>query len=97
MGGAGGGRGLGHPFPVPTGRARVLGVPLDPAPVDGRPPADQLRVLLDELGRYEPDLLERPRLVVGTKADVAAADFVPAGGTLATWGLPWHHSDGDDG
>ena len=28
-------------------------------------------VLLDELGRYRPELLERPRLVVGTKADVA--------------------------
>jgi len=32
-------------------------------------------VLLEELGRYQPDLLERPRLVVGSKADVATAEF----------------------
>ena len=35
-------------------------------------PAEQERVLLDELGRYRPELLDRPRLVVGTKADVGA-------------------------
>jgi GTP-binding protein len=29
----------------------------------------QERVLLHELGAYQPDLLERPRLIVGTKAD----------------------------
>ena len=34
-------------------------------------PAEQARILLDELGRYRPELLERPRLVVGSKADVA--------------------------
>ena len=34
-------------------------------------PAEQERILLDELGRYRPELLERPRLVVGSKADVA--------------------------
>ncbi len=44
---------------------------LDLAPVDGRAPAEQERILLDELGRYRPELLDRPRLVVGTKADVA--------------------------
>jgi GTP-binding protein len=31
----------------------------------------QAGVLLDELGRYRPELLERPRLFVGSKADVA--------------------------
>jgi GTP-binding protein len=31
-------------------------------------------VLLHELGQYQPDLLERPRLVVGTKADVVQPD-----------------------
>ena len=35
-----------------------------------RRPADQERILLDELGAYRPELLERPRLVVGTKADI---------------------------
>ena len=30
-------------------------------------------MLLDELRRYRPELLERPRLVVGSKADVAGS------------------------
>ena len=37
------------------------------------PPAEQERVLLRELESYQPELLERPRLVVGTKADMADA------------------------
>ena len=69
--GASEGRGLGHQFLRHVERARVLVVLLDLASVEGRSPADQERVLLDELGRYEPQLLERPRLVIGTKADVA--------------------------
>ena len=69
--GASEGRGLGHRFLRHLERARVLLVLLDLAPDHGTPPAEQERVLLDELGRYRPELLERPRLVVGTKADVA--------------------------
>ncbi len=69
--GAAEGRGLGHEFLRHVERARVLVILLDLAPVDARPPAEQARVLLDELGRYRPELLERPRLLVGTKADVA--------------------------
>jgi GTP-binding protein len=49
----------------------VLVVLVDLAPVDGRSPEDQEAVLLDELERYRPDLLDRPRILVGTKADVA--------------------------
>ena len=71
--GASEGRGLGHQFLRHVERARVLVVLLDLASVEGRSPADQERVLLEELGRYEPALLERPRLVIGTKADVATA------------------------
>jgi GTPase len=69
--GAAEGRGLGHEFLRHVERARVLVILLDLAPVDERPPAEQARVLLDELGRYRPELLERPRLFVGSKADVA--------------------------
>ncbi len=69
--GAAEGRGLGHQFLRHVERARVLVVLLDLAPMDGRDPSEQEAVLLDELRRYRPDLLERPRLVVGTKADVA--------------------------
>jgi GTP-binding protein len=70
--GAAEGRGLGHEFLRHVERARVLVLLLDLAPLDGTPPADQERVLLQELGRYEPALLERPRIVVGSKADVAS-------------------------
>ena len=73
--GAAEGRGLGHAFLRHVERARALVLLIDLAPVDGRSPEDQQRVLLDELGRYEPELLERPRLVVGSKADVATAEL----------------------
>ena len=41
-----------------------------PGAEDERSPEEQERVLLDELGRYEPELSTGPP-VVGTKADVA--------------------------
>ena len=69
--GASEGRGLGHQFLRHVERARALLVLVDLASVEGRAPEEQERVLLQELGRYRPELLERPRLVVGTKADVA--------------------------
>ncbi|HEV2362200.1 MAG TPA: GTPase ObgE, partial [Acidimicrobiales bacterium] len=71
--GASDGRGLGHKFLRHVERARVLVVLVDLAPYEEheqRPPADQVRVLLDELGRYRPALLERPRLVVGSRIDL---------------------------
>ena len=37
-------------------------------------PADQLATLLEELEAYQPDLVRRPRIVVGSKADVATFD-----------------------
>jgi GTP-binding protein len=73
--GAAEGRGLGHTFLRHVERARVLVLLLDLASVEGRSPEEQERVLLDELGRYQPELLERPRLVVGTKADVATSEL----------------------
>ena len=73
--GAAEGRGLGHTFLRHVERARVLVLLLDLASVEGRSPEEQERVLLDELDRYRPELLERPRLVVGSKADVATAEL----------------------
>jgi GTP-binding protein len=70
--GASEGRGLGHQFLRHVERARVLLVLVDLAAVDERAPEQQERILLEELGRYRPELLDRPRLVVGSKADVAA-------------------------
>src|SRR4029077_1553095 len=68
--GASEGRGLGHQFLRHIERARVLCLLLDLAALDGVAPAEQERVLLDELARYRPELLARPRIVVGTKADL---------------------------
>ena len=73
--GAADGKGLGHRFLRHVERARVLVVLIDLASIEGRAPEEQERVLLDELRRYQPGLLDRPRLVVGTKADVATEPF----------------------
>jgi GTP-binding protein len=74
--GAASGRGLGVQFLRHIERARVLVVLLDLAAPElgGELPSAQLRTLLNELGAYQPELLERPRVVAGSKADVAADD-----------------------
>ena len=71
--GASEGKGLGHQFLRHVERARVLCLMVDLAALDGITPAEQERVLLDELGRYRAELLERPRLVLGTKADIVSS------------------------
>ncbi|MBW4029141.1 MAG: GTPase ObgE [Acidobacteria bacterium] len=70
--GAAQGRGLGHDFLRHVERARVLCVLLDLSEYAPLAPHEQLDVLLGELGNYQADLLERPRIVVGSKGDVAA-------------------------
>ena len=52
--GAAEGKGLGHRFLRHITRARVLVVLVELDPVTGVAPAEQHRVLLDELGRYQP-------------------------------------------
>jgi len=69
--GAAEGRGLGHRFLRHVERARALVVLLDLAPADEMSVSEQQRILLAELGRYRPELLQRPRIVVGSKSDVA--------------------------
>ncbi len=68
--GASDGHGLGHRFLRHIERARVLVYLLDLASVDGPSPAGQLEVLRTELGTYRPELLDRPSVIVGSKADV---------------------------
>jgi GTP-binding protein len=64
-------------------RARVLCLLIDLAPMDMIAAEEQERVLLQELGAYQPDLLERPRLIVGTKADAVQSEELEA--------IGWHH------
>jgi GTP-binding protein len=68
--GASQGRGLGHRFLRHVERARVLIVLIDLSGGDGTSPEEQRRILLAELGDYRPELSARPRLVVGSKADL---------------------------
>jgi GTP-binding protein len=69
--GASEGKGLGHRFLRHIERARVLLVMIDLSADASLEPARQEAVLLGELGRYRPDLLERPRVTVGSRADAA--------------------------
>jgi GTP-binding protein len=80
--GASEGRGLGHRFLRHIERARVLCLMLDLAPMDGVSPHEQQAVLLRELGEYKPELLTRPRVIVGTKGDAVQVDELEA--------LGWH-------
>ena len=72
--GASEGKGLGHQFLRHVERARVLCLLVDLAPDDGVGPLEQEQILLHELGAYRPELLDRPLLAVGTKADVVQPD-----------------------
>jgi GTP-binding protein len=68
--GASEGRGLGHRFLRHIERARALCVLLDLASASELDPAAQFEVLLTELEAYQPDLLARERVVVGSRADL---------------------------
>jgi GTPase len=69
--GASEGKGLGHRFLRHVERVRVLVILCDLADPLGSTPLQQQRVLLGELRNYQPQLLERPRLVIGSRADLA--------------------------
>lgn len=68
--GASQGVGLGTRFLRHIERARVLVMLLDPMAADGTTLRQQLDVLFRELAAYSPQLLERPRLVTVSKADL---------------------------
>jgi GTP-binding protein len=71
--GAAEGKGLGHRFLRHVERARALCVLVDLAWATSAqpPPAEQERVLLAELAAYQPSLLDRPRILAGSRADLA--------------------------
>jgi GTP-binding protein len=73
--GASEGKGLGFQFLRHIERARALVVLVDLHPHAERAPREQVDVLLEELRRYRPELLERPRLVIGSRVDLAGDDI----------------------
>ena len=77
--GAAEGRGLGHSFLKHVEYARVLCVLLDMAPTAEQSPEAQLAILLGELGGYQPALLDRPRIVIGSRSDMATDATLPGG------------------
>ncbi|HET8526466.1 MAG TPA: GTPase ObgE [Actinomycetota bacterium] len=77
------GRGLGHRFLRHVSRCRALVLVVDLASAD---PAADLEIVRTELGAYDPALLSRPTIVVGTKADLAPdvdAQALLGGGAIA--------------
>lgn len=62
-------RGLGFEFLRHIERTKLLLFVLDGSGIDGRTPTADFQVLRDELAAYNPELLERPYLVIFNKID----------------------------
>ncbi len=77
--GASEGKGLGLEFLRHIERARVLVFLLDATESQGASVAEQHRVLMRELGNYLPELLDRPKMVVVSKADVLDEEILRHG------------------
>jgi GTP-binding protein len=72
--GAAEGAGLGIQFLRHLARTRLLLQLVDMAPIDGSDPVVQVRAIEQELARFDPRLLERPRGLVLTKCDLLHED-----------------------
>ncbi|TAL85579.1 MAG: GTPase ObgE [Rhodanobacter sp.] len=71
--GAADGAGLGIQFLRHVARTSLLLHLVDIAPIDGSDVAGQVRAIEQELAKFNPELLERPRWLVLNKADMLAA------------------------
>jgi GTP-binding protein len=84
--GAHAGKGLGHEFLRHIWRTRILLVLIDSMSAD---PAQDYRVLRDELRQYNPELIEKPMAVVLSRGDLAPGlkdPDPPFGPEGARWG-----------
>jgi GTP-binding protein len=68
------GAGLGLQFLRHVERTRALLHVVDASGTSGRDPADDLRLVRDEVRRWAPSLLDRPELVAATKRDLLGDD-----------------------
>ncbi len=66
-------RGLGFEFLRHIERTKLLLFVLDSSGIDGRDPSSDYEVLRNEIGTYNPEMLERPYLVVLNKIDTEEA------------------------
>ncbi len=74
--GAAEGIGLGHDFLKHIERSGILVHLVEPEPMDGTNSLKNYHTIRSELGKYNPQLLARPELVVVTKADLPEADSI---------------------
>jgi GTP-binding protein len=65
------GHGLGVQFLRHVERTRLLVHLVDVSEASGRDPADDFRIVMEELEGFSPDLAHKPMFVVATKVDVA--------------------------
>ncbi len=74
--GAADGRGLGQRFLRHVERARALVVLVDLAQDRMESPEEQERILTSELARYSSELADLPRIIVGSRVDLATSSSV---------------------
>ncbi|MEN6461041.1 MAG: Obg family GTPase CgtA, partial [Syntrophomonas sp.] len=72
--GAHGGAGLGHDFLRHIERTRVLLFILDAAQTEGRDVLEDYQTLRQELELYNPELVDRPYLIIANKTDLPDAE-----------------------
>ncbi len=70
--GASEGVGLGHEFLKHVERCRLLVHIVDVSGSEGRDPVEDFEKINEELRRFNPELSERPQIVVGNKIDLAS-------------------------
>ena len=91
--GAAEGAGLGIQFLRHVSRTRLLLHLVDIAPIDDTDPVEQVQAIEQELGKFDPQLLERPRWLVLNKADVLPEDERQAAAQAIVerlgWTAPW--------
>jgi GTP-binding protein len=87
--GAADGAGLGIQFLRHVSRTRLLLHIVDMAPIDGTDPVEQVHAIEQELLKFDPQLLERPRWLVMNKADVLPQDERQAAAEAIVQRLEW--------
>ena len=74
--GAADGTGLGHQFLRHVERCRLLVHIVDVSGSEGRDPKEDFKIINEELRKFNPELSERPMIVVGNKTDMATDEQV---------------------
>ncbi len=73
--GASDGKGLGHQFLRHIDRCRLMLHVVDVSADCDRDPVEDMRLINEELEKYNPALIERPQLVVANKYDVSLSEY----------------------